>query len=97
MTKCELKRSQDNGSLIRLFSQCYLTGTNDFSAISDYETLITPSDISLKEEDSGTNDTPRLNVTRLKIFGLGDRPDGEHFPVVQAGPGLWKVEDPIAL
>ena len=55
-------------------------------------------EIFLKQEDSGINGTHQsLNITRLEIFGLGDRVDVNCFPVVQVGPGLWKVERSIEL
>ena len=76
----------------------YLTGINNYSANSGCRPLITPSDISLKHEDSDAKTAHQLlGLTKLVIFGLEDETDGKSFPLIQAGPGAWKIEGSIEL
>jgi hypothetical protein len=52
-------------------------------------------DIVLELEDTSTNKKYQaLNMTELVAFGMKDRPDGKHFPLVQTSlsPRQWKVE-----
>lgn len=57
-----------------------------------------PLDVSLKHQDSDNHGTQGLsNIAKLVISGLEDEPDEKHFPLVQAGPRLWKVEGFIEL
>ena len=61
-----------------------------------YLCLMALSDITLKHQDSDTDGTYQpLDITKLVILGLQDKPDGKHFPLVQVSPRQWKVEGSI--
>jgi hypothetical protein len=56
--------------------------------------LITSLDISLKVD--GTT-SQLLSITKLVIFGLEDKLEGQSFQLVQTEPTVWKVVESIEL